>query len=366
MPSSLFAIAALAMAQSSAAVYAAPTAERLVPPLARRQTAPSGVPQFVLDHVHLHSQDPYLPNPPSTHLTHVSPTINTDPVSPSLLPPDGLTLSNLAVLNDLPDSNGGQDVYLTANDDFTQLPEWLRGERPDGNGGIPGACVVVVNEKREDVVDAFYFYFCSYNQGNTVLGRELGDHLGDWEHNAIRFESGVPQSVWYSAHANGGAFEWDAAPKEGTNNDRLTVYSANGTHANYATPGTHDHTIPNVPLPEGPLEDVTDDAGSVWDPLRGASFYRVTFPEGTEDGDSSAPRFEGYGGEVTPTGFLEFTGKWGDEELVEEDERQEEFFGVKKYASGPTGPRDKQLNREKICPDNGVLCVVRGVVGPGS
>jgi hypothetical protein len=35
-----------------------------------------------------------------------------------------------------------------------------------------------------------------------------------------------------------------------------------------------------------------------------------------------------------------------------------------KYVSGPTGPEDKQLNRTKVCPDNGDLCIVRTALGP--
>lgn len=49
-------------------------------------------------------------------------------------------------------------------------------------------------------------------------------------------------------------------------------YSANGTHANYAINGTHDHTIPNLNLPEGPIEDYTDN-GPLWDPTLSAYYY---------------------------------------------------------------------------------------------
>ena len=80
-----------------------------------------------------------------------------------------------------------------------------------------------------------------------------------------------------------------------------------------------------MPLPRGPLEDFTD-AGPTWDPLVGASFYRVSFAEGTADGEEGGMRFEGYAGDE-PTGFLEFKGMWGDQELEGGDERQREFFG---------------------------------------
>lgn len=37
----------------------------------------------------------------------------------------------------------------------------------------------------------------------------------DWEHNAIRFNNGVPQSVWYSQHSNGMAYTYSAVEKQG-------------------------------------------------------------------------------------------------------------------------------------------------------
>jgi hypothetical protein len=49
-------------------------------------------------------------------------------------------------------------------------------------------------------------------------------------------------------------------------------FSANGSHANYATPGTHDHTIPDLNLPVGPIEDFAD-KGPIWDPTLSAYYY---------------------------------------------------------------------------------------------
>lgn len=140
-------------------------------------------------------------------------------------------------------------------------------------------------------------------------------------------------------------------------------YVANGTHANYAIPGTHDHTIPNLNLPAGLLLDYTDgpdDGGLLWDPLLSAYFYNYTNATGT-------PTFTPLGGEeeAYPTSWLNFLGKWGDEEYPESDDRQQLLFGsIAKYASGPTGPVAKQLDREKVCPDNGVPCIERHILGP--
>jgi hypothetical protein len=80
---------------------------------------------------------------------------------------------------------------------------------------------------------------------------EFGDHVGDWyveskvfsicaqltrsrEHNMIRFSNGNPQAIWYSQHAGGQAFTYEATEKQGK---RPYAYSANGTHAVYVIAG---------------------------------------------------------------------------------------------------------------------------------
>jgi hypothetical protein len=50
----------------------------------------------------------------------------------------------------------------------------------------------------------------------------------------IRFEQGVPQSIWYSQHSSGEAFTYGATEKQ---DGRPYSYSAKGTHAVYATAG---------------------------------------------------------------------------------------------------------------------------------
>ena len=167
----------------------------------------------------------------------------------------------------------------------------------------------------------------------------------------IRFNNSKPTQIWYSEHDNGEAFTYAAAPKSGirvrsslllpnpssffhpllplytsnlTPNQPLS-YSANGTHANWATVGTHDHAIPDVSFPGGPVQDTTD-AGPIWDPVKAAYFYQVTFPSGTANGDSSSPSFTAYNGK-DPTQWLDFRGAWGDDQLASGDKRQKDFFG---------------------------------------
>lgn len=187
--------------------------------------------------VWLHSQDPYLPSDIGSQLVHTKPEINYTPVNGAASP---LTLDNLDSLN----SEGGSSIYLTSLDDITQNPSWPKGVAPDGNGKTNGAVssAIIVNDHGSGLVDAFYFYFYAYNEGNTVLGQEFGDHVGDWEHNMIRFSNGVPQAVWYSQHANGEAFTYNSVEKHG---QRPVSYSAKGSHANYGTAGSETLSIHN-------------------------------------------------------------------------------------------------------------------------
>ena len=177
-----------------------------------------------------------------------------------------------------------------------------------------------------------------------------GNHVGDWEHTMVRFTNGVPQSIWYSQHANGQAFTWATVSKVG---DRPIAYSAKGSHANYAMGGTHDHTIPNLNLPGGVLEDYTN-KGAMWDPLLSTWYFMF---------DAGRNAFTAYD-DATPTAWLDFKGRWGDQEYPTSDKRQVKLFGQAKFSGGPTGPVDKQLNREKVCPENGKPCILRGILVP--
>jgi hypothetical protein len=63
-----------------------------------------------------------------------------------------------------------------------------------------------------------------------------------------------------------------------------------------------------------------------------------------------------------PVEWLSFVGHWGDKQYPDDDESQFCFLGIDalcEYTNGPTGPIDKQLQREKVCPDNGIPCIVR-------
>lgn len=166
----------------------------------------------------------------------------------------------------------------------------------------------------------------------------------------MRFQNGLPEAIWYSQHANGQAFKYRTVEKRDV---RPVVYVSKGSHANYAMPGVHDHVIPNLNLPAGVLQDYTD-RGTLWDPLLSAEFYRF---------DAGAVSFAPYrpGAAVE---WLAFRGRWGDKEYPKGDRRQVKLFGQAKFVDGPTGPVDKQLGRSKICPENGILCIVRNILVP--
>ena len=131
------------------------------------------------------------------------------------------------------------------------------------------------------------------------------------------------------------------------------MYSGNGSHANYAIDGMHDHTIPDLNLPDGLIVDYTD-KGTLWDPTLSAYYYSYD-----PAASSFTPYYNG-----TPVNYLNFTGRWGDEQYPNSDKRQKTFFGQPKYSTGPTGPADKQLNRTDVCPSNGYVCIHRGILVP--
>lgn len=173
----------------------------------------------------LESQETHFPSDIGAQLVHTQPKKNFAPVKA----PSPLTLDNLGTTND-------PDVYLTSNDDITTKPLWLNGKKPDGSGNTNGAIssAIVVNNHGSGTTDVFYFYFYAYNEAPAVFGQEIGTHVGDWEHNMIRFQDGRPQAIWYSQHNYGEAFTYDAVEKQ---NGRPVAYVGRGSHAVYATAG---------------------------------------------------------------------------------------------------------------------------------
>lgn len=173
---------------------------------------PSNIPDFVINYapiVYLTSSEAYRPADIGTHLQHTQPKNNFADVNGAASP---LTLDNLSSLNGL----DGNNVYLTSQDDVEQNPAWLFGVTPDASGKTNGAVssTIIVNDHGNGLVDAFYMYFYSFDFGGVYFDYfNIGNHVGDWEHNMIRFQDGQPQTVWYSQHANGEAFDYDILEK---------------------------------------------------------------------------------------------------------------------------------------------------------
>lgn len=91
------------------------------------------------------------------------------------------------------------------------------GDTPtEGAGGRNDApAILLVMDKGNGVVDAFWFFFYSFNLGNTVVNVRFGNHVGDWEHCLVRFHNGQPKALFFSAHTAGEAYRYEAVEKIG-------------------------------------------------------------------------------------------------------------------------------------------------------
>ncbi len=240
-----------------------------------------------------------------------------------------------------------------------------------GVGGRSDApAILLVLDKGNGIVDAFWFYFYSFNLGNVVLNVRFGNHIGDWEHCLVRFHNGKPKALFFSAHSGGEAYSYEAVEKIGRRVSSSShavsrdawvranhcliqqpvIYSATGTHAMYATPGVHSYI-----LPWGLLHDQTD-KGPLWDPLLNSQMY--TYDHVNDD--LRASTFN----PSAPTEWFYFNGHWGDKFYPLGDRRQYRFAGQYHYVNGPIGPRFKHLDRHKVCqgPDN-ALCIIKDFIG---
>lgn len=310
-------------------------------PLLTRQAAQ--IPKFVKDFaplVFLDKDERYFPSDIATHIEKTTPFIGLKPLEPA----PKVSVDNLDSLNKFNTKEG--QVFLTSTEEVEKKPAYLLGVKPDSSGKTVGAtsCAVIVTDHGDGTVDAFYMHFYSFDKGNTVLGRELGDHVGDWEYVMMRFKNEKPEALWLSQHARGQAFTYEAMKKQG---DRPVVFSARGTHAIFSTGGKHDHTLPNTNLRFGPLIDRTSE-GALWDPIKNAFFY--TFNP-TSNSFSSV--------DESPLAIMNFNGHWGDARYPKGVKGQKKLFGFRKYVDGPSGPLDKNLNRKNVCPDKFKDCDIK-------
>ncbi|TKX21692.1 hypothetical protein C1H76_6188 [Elsinoe australis] len=307
------------------------------------------IPEYVFKHapyVHLYSGENFWPCDIADHLIHTTPHLNYTPI-PSHF---NLTVHNLSSLNEY-----GFYTYLQSDDNVESRPTWLAGtanipssstapqntSTPNGHSSAPAVLLTI--RKPNDVLDAFWFYFYSYNLGNKV-GLRFGNHVGDWEHTLVRFTAGKPTHVFLSEHNAGEAYAWSAMEKSKDDKDRPITFSATGSHAMYATPGTHPYV-----LPWGLLQDQTD-RGPLWDPTQ--NLYAYTYDLGKREikADKRNPE--------APVDWFGYRGHWGDRAYPLSDERQYRFAGQYHYVSGPLGPVYKNLARREVCQSRG-RCRIR-------
>lgn len=111
---------------------------------------------FTAPLVWLHSQETYMPSDIQQQLDHTRPNVNWTTIEGVESP---LTLNNLDTLN----SMGNTSVYLTSREGIEANPEpaWFRGIRPDSQGRTANgtASVIIIANRGNGTVDAFYFYF---------------------------------------------------------------------------------------------------------------------------------------------------------------------------------------------------------------
>ncbi|KAJ3555805.1 hypothetical protein NM688_g2370 [Phlebia brevispora] len=118
-------------------------------------TETSALPYYVLKHAplaYLYSGEEWWPSDVMTHIQHVIPKDGHTPVAESV------TFANISTL--------GGNIFLASKDDPFEIPQaaWIRGDGPpDEEGYTIAPATIVAVRKPGGVVDAFYFYFYSYN-----------------------------------------------------------------------------------------------------------------------------------------------------------------------------------------------------------
>ncbi|KAK9825116.1 hypothetical protein WJX74_010326 [Apatococcus lobatus] len=252
--------------------------------------------------VYLCPGEPFLPSSIDFALQNEQVDINGIPVGGQ---PATLTPSNLNFQNS---PNGAEkSSHLTTKEPLSSPssfnPAFLKGQTP---ATVPVYAIVVPRSLTSTSV--YYWFFYPYNLGKDVglclnqIGsdltmsisgpdvapasssmavrapssaakctgyqRILGDHIGDWEHLEIRFDiSGTaprPTSIYLAAHNGGANFTWGDPTIQLYQSTHPVVFSANGSHGTYNTPGNHDYGTKTVLDQVIGVYDVTGN-GVVWD-----------------------------------------------------------------------------------------------------
>ncbi len=188
-------------------------------------------------------------------------------------------------------------------------------------------------EKEYGNVDLVYFQFSAYDLGKTVLGTEVGDHVGDWERITVRlakFEDNntqyvKPVQVLYGAHSFSTVYRWDEVDK--INGTHPVGYSAFGSHGMWKDPGNHVYKD----LVVVQLIDVANQ-GTAWDTWNNIQAFQYFPNQGTGVGlGNPFPAWLGRDFSNPNSGAIYRFG----------NPAQGSFFGQPLLADGPTGPQEK-------------------------
>ncbi|RXZ77571.1 DUF946 domain-containing protein [Paenibacillaceae bacterium] len=188
-------------------------------------------------------------------------------------------------------------------------------------------------EKEYQNVDLVYYQFSPYDLGKTVLGTEVGDHVGDWERVTVRlakFEDNntqyvKPVQVLYGAHFLATIYSWDEVDKiDGTH---PVAYSAFGSHGMWKDQGNHVYKDLFVVK----LIDVANQ-GTAWDTWHNVQAFQYFPNQKTGVGlGNPFPDWLGRDYEDPNSGAIYRFG----------NPSQGTFFGQPLLAGGPGGPQQK-------------------------
>ncbi|MBJ6360763.1 hypothetical protein ACFOQM_05510 [Paenibacillus sp. GCM10012307] len=188
-------------------------------------------------------------------------------------------------------------------------------------------------EKEYQNVDLVYFQFSAYDLGKTVLGTEVGNHVGDFERVTVRlakFEDNntqylKPVQVLYGAHYFSNVYPWNEVDK--VNGTHPVAHSAFGSHGMWKDTGNHVYKD----LVVVQLIDVAN-KGTAWDTWNNVQYFQFFPNQGTGVGlGNPYPAWLGTDYTNPNSGAIYRFG----------NPTQGTFFGQPKLAGGPSGPQEK-------------------------
>jgi hypothetical protein len=189
------------------------------------------IPQFVFDYAPycwLYSYEDYWPSLMQTHIEHTTPYLDFIKLD------EDVDVDNLDKLN----KYDYHHTFLTSNEDPEGYPDFMGSmdNIPDDSGYSKAPAILIVVDKGA-YVDAFWFFWYSFNLGNQVLGVRFGNHIGDWEHTMMRFHkrTGKPTQIFFSEHEWGAGYEWQDCEQEG---DRVRLFPSSFATSNTNPPSS--------------------------------------------------------------------------------------------------------------------------------